>query len=745
MTHPRHVSPRPDRAASAPYNFVPLPQAVLPAVGCVPGEPWCRHDRYDPMPRPPAFDSGLLSGSIELTITTETPLFIRGVQKPDPDGGWQAGRDANARLRPDPAMTPDGRPLIPGSSLRGMLRTLVEILAFAKVQPVAGTRPFFRDFSGSGQRLHNAYANRIRPGGHPPQAGFLHHTADGWIIKPTTVWRVSHDVIGPAAVAVAHNNGERFSYGRPPGYRPNWRFQQRPCWARHDSADGVTELNFAVELPQGAVEDDWQPGTLVLTGAAPPPRVEDGHPVGGEKAEYFFLPPLPDVAARTVTDAQIDRFHDADQVSEWQQGAFPVNQPVANSRRVKGYVRSGEPVFFVPNDESGVTFFGRARYFRMPYDQALSELVPAAVSASAADLDLAEALFGRVGRDACEATAVRGRVRVEDSVACDPPPDAVMEEIVPKTLLSPKPTTYAHYLTQDGRLAATGRTTYLQGDRTAVRGHKLYWHRWPEDAAAGLALVTETPQAAWRAAVRDGSDKLHTLIRPLRAGVAFQGRVRFDNLSPVELGALLSAVRLPAGCRHKLGMGRALGLGSVRLEADLHLVDRAARYSSWNASGERAGPDAAAVEHNCQQAFTSTVLKHALASGEAMTKAGTGLAAVSRLEALFLLLGWQNRPPPERTQPMELAQFRAKKVLPGPHQVSGLAEPPWPGPDPSAATIERLPADNGPSQPYSGDDAGVAVTPETVTPRDGDSTAENSGPVTSATLRELVQRHNRRV
>jgi CRISPR-associated protein (TIGR03986 family) len=728
MTHPRHVSPRPDQAATAPYNFVPLPQAVLRAADCVEGEPWRCHDRYD---------RDLHSGWLELTITTETPLFIRGPQRPGPNGGWATGADA--RLRSDPAMTAGGEPVIPGSSLRGMLRTLVKILAFAKMQPVAGTRPFFRDFSGSGQRLHIAYANRTRPGGRPPQAGFFRYTPDGWVIKPTTVWLVSHDVIS----AADHKIRPRFSYGTPPGYFPSWNFQQRPCWARHDSADAVDKLNFEVKLPQDAVEGDWQQGILVLTGAAPPPQIEDGHPVGREKTEYFFLPPTRGMAARTVSDAQIDRFHDSDQISQWQKKGFPVHQPAANSRRAPGYARSGEPVFFVPDGESGVTFFGRARYFRMPYDRALSELVPAAVAEDPAYLDLAEVIFGRVGRNAGGVGAVRGRVRVEDAVAQHAPSDAVMEQIVPKTLLSPKPTTYAHYLTQDGRLPATGRTTYLRGDGTAVRGHKLYWHRWPADAAVGLALVTESPAVAPRD-IGNGSDKLHTLIKPIRDGVAFDGRVRFDNLSPVELGALLAAVRLPTGRRHKLGMCRALGLGSVRVDATLHLVDRVARYSSWRGNGERTRPDAAAAERDCEQQFTAAVLEHAGVSGEALTSTGTGLAGIARLEALFLLLGWQNRPAREQTGPMELAQYRYKKVLPGPHRVSGQAEPAWPGPNPAPASTEELATGAAPDHPQPGEDA-AEVPAGTVTLGDGGSAGKGSGPVTEESLQDLARRLNRRV
>jgi hypothetical protein len=71
----------------------------------------------------------------------------------------------------------------------------------------------------------------------------------------------------------------------------------------------------------------------------------------------------------------------------------------------------------------------------------------------------------------------------------------------------------------------------------------------------------------------------------VKAGITFSGRVRFNNLTNLELGALLEALQLPSGCSHRLGMGRPLGLGSVRITSRLRLVDRAARYGTWQASG----------------------------------------------------------------------------------------------------------------------------------------------------------------
>jgi len=80
--------------------------------------------------------------------------------------------------------------------------------------------------------------------------------------------------------------------------------------------------------------------------------------------------------------------------------------------------------------------------------------------------------------------------------------------------------------------------------------------------------------------------KIITKIQPVRPGVKFQGRIRFENLSHAELGALLFSLDLPGGCNHKLGMGKPLGLGSVKITPRLFLSDRKKRYENlsfeWN-------------------------------------------------------------------------------------------------------------------------------------------------------------------
>jgi hypothetical protein len=70
--------------------------------------------------------------------------------------------------------------------------------------------------------------------------------------------------------------------------------------------------------------------------------------------------------------------------------------------------------------------------------------------------------------------AIKGRVFFEDALASDGGPGWLEEIIVPRILSSPKVTTFQHYLTQGGTKGKGGLTTYLYGDQTTIRGHKLY-------------------------------------------------------------------------------------------------------------------------------------------------------------------------------------------------------------------------------------------------------------------------------
>ena len=70
-------------------------------------------------------------------------------------------------------------------------------------------------------------------------------------------------------------------------------------------------------------------------------------------------------------------------------------------------------------------------------------------------------------------------------------------------------------------------------------------------------------------------------IRPVCAGAQFRFRIFFENLTPAELALLVRSIRPAPAVRYKLGLGKPLGLGTVRLDPDDHvaLYQFATRYS----------------------------------------------------------------------------------------------------------------------------------------------------------------------
>ena len=146
----------PTRPASAAYNFVRLPEHVIPAEfydGHFEGvtkdmlKAYCDHVQQ----------TDTHTGYIDLTITTETPLFIGGPSKQDEDTPLEfyGGQD---------------NPTIPGASLKGMVKQIFKIVTASSFRPYqrgTGLGDFedrylyFRDFASSIKSLKEYYTSRM--------------------------------------------------------------------------------------------------------------------------------------------------------------------------------------------------------------------------------------------------------------------------------------------------------------------------------------------------------------------------------------------------------------------------------------------------------------------------------------------------------------------------------------------------------------------------------------------------------
>ena len=217
-------------------------------------------------------------------------------------------------------------------------------------------------------------------------------------------------------------------------------------------------------------------------------------------------------------------------------------------------VGQGVPCFFIQTYKQ-VESFGASPFYRLPYKSTMADRVPSAVRLSDQSVDFTDAVFGKN-------TYWRSRVFVEDSYLQKGEKASFEPEAESQTLLEPKPTSYQFYLqSQNGEARDWD-------DSTSIRGDKMYWHR----------------QCPWQNTGKNNDNKnVQHRFSPLQSHHHFQGKVRFEDLSAIELGALASLFSLnslatsQASCDicYKLGMGKPIGLGSVRIQASLHLQKEA--------------------------------------------------------------------------------------------------------------------------------------------------------------------------
>ena len=122
-------------SVSAPYRFVPLSSLIV-------FPHWADQVSHD---RP--FSDGI-SGELNIQIHNTSALCVGGKQERSSE--HQAGKVHFYR-------TPDNTLAIPGTSLKGMLRNVVEIASFSRFKQVEDQKLGVRDIS----EANNFYANKM--------------------------------------------------------------------------------------------------------------------------------------------------------------------------------------------------------------------------------------------------------------------------------------------------------------------------------------------------------------------------------------------------------------------------------------------------------------------------------------------------------------------------------------------------------------------------------------------------------
>ncbi len=204
------------------------------------------------------------------------------------------------------------------------------------------------------------------------------------------------------------------------------------------------------------------------------------------------------------------------------------------------------------------------------------------------ELSPADRVFGWVSQKGSgQESAYKGQLRVHQVDCITPPSDAVQSFSPPLPLAilgAPKPQQARFYLAMDKqgtalKMGGAKVTGYQDSHRQGLRGRKVYPHHqklpsgyWNNPLVDRTQILEGSHYQEYRRPKKNGQEQQDSQNRSITGwvnpGTQFTFKIDVVNLSEVELGALLYLLTLPLDYFHRLGGGKPLGFGSVRLKVD---------------------------------------------------------------------------------------------------------------------------------------------------------------------------------
>ncbi|MEG3858213.1 TIGR03986 family type III CRISPR-associated RAMP protein [Microcoleus sp. herbarium12] len=693
--NPKHIKKieTTDRIAKAPYNFVELPEKVV--------------ESELPLPEGDRYHSERNTGRIECTLTTKSQLYTRCAWSPDDfakyseppthktkedkdrwekeeKAKWEKKRReilANFFSYPGSSLAE-----IPGSSLRGMLRTLVEIVSFGKIDRVSDAQKlFFRAVAADkNDPLKHKYKLQN------VQAGYLNfdRICNKWQIYPALILDDKNKLSYiPIKEANIKSHIRSLILMKKDNYLPQYIDISFKLGSRGDILVSEDVHKYPSPENQGVlVTSGNMLETSNLTEEEKEAKLKSKK---GRKNHYLISKQYGTHQVIEISQEAILDYISA--LTDFQSGKVFKDNFKNPFNSELGVLKDCRPIFYCqPQAGEPVTLFGQSPNFRIPYSHqgngkaaTARDFIPDFLKDSKdkpAITDIAEAIFGFVRRDKQpegREQSRAGRVFISDGILKPHQEEKVQQSLnqEPKTILlsSPKPTTFQHYLVQSQETGANKSQLKhyaspppndTEPGKTVIRGHKLYWHK-----PAHIEVPSDT------------SDTQTSLIKPIDEDINFSFTIYFENLSKVELGALLwvlDRADRPEYCL-SVGMGKPLGMGAVKVKIDeLWLGDRTQRYNTlftddnnWE-YGKKANTDS--EREDCIKNFEDYVLKNIHENDYPEGSKATSLDELPRIKMLLAMLQYEGFQHSQDAEYMTIEpnEYKERRVLPTPLQVAGI-------------------------------------------------------------------------
>lgn len=576
----------------APYNFVPITENI-----------YKRYQKEEELPRHDRIDTERYSGELKCKITALTDIFIGG------------GEEIKTEEYSSFAKCIDGVPCIPGSSIKGLVRSNMQVLGFGTIAgDVEDYRIMYRKVGAKSSKIAKYYSQNIldvkslvikkdKNGKEirttipkNVKAGYIKKEKGSYVIYPTEVDAIDRKQFGECnyypvserEVFLAKEDAKRQGKENPFSF-----FEESNLQLQHigtckgedfkvDNRNGrihikgpenedyipyITEVCYRLKdkykvisiiKHSGTCKEGYKEGYVISTGKMQ------------EKKVFYVIPKCEKKNGIPIPELDILSFkRDYESKKNKLYGTLKDSSLREKCQSFFELPKEGEtkPVFFVY--KSGRIYFGYTPFLRIFYEHSIihgisqeqRKYMKENGDLKAPVLDYPSTILGY----ATEKSSYKSRVSFEDFRLQIPEKmelEQYLKEKQDKVEVvqgEPKLSSYWDYLVQDNENYAM---TYNE-DTFQLRGIKQYWlHEKAQDIEE-----VKNKNAASR-------------FQPLKAGVLFEGKVRFKNLSEDELGLLIWSLSLETDSNQNIGRAKAFGYGRIDISLEqLRLYDYEKMYN----------------------------------------------------------------------------------------------------------------------------------------------------------------------
>ncbi len=207
-------------------------------------------------------------------------------------------------------------------------------------------------------------------------------------------------------------------------------------------------------------------------------------------------------------------------------------------------------------------------------------------------------LFGFVDEDSQETHS--GRLRFLDAKTSEDPNSCYWKWITLKELLGPHPSNPIFYGYNPSRKSTPADWKWDKEDGIEMRGRKIYLHSKVDE----FSCVSKYPS------------NLNSTIHPVKSNLTFKSRIYFEGLTKAQLESLIKAINLynasssETKYAHKLGHAKPFGFGSVAMNVD-GVILRKVSLMGGKVSYREERSDALRTDFSSDRASTDIELKNA--------------------------------------------------------------------------------------------------------------------------------------